>query len=194
MADAGDEFIVSLIYHNMWDSDACWKTVGAVTEGLRKIPTKGGKIEALKDNIRIRWKGLGWKECETKWQVDGHVLTVAELTTRLKQLIRIQVKHKWVALKQTAVMVLQQKEMACLGKCTQQVKELDRKAAEQESIIEANARLTWKKQEDKGIRNMHSKMQQAHAPALVKGLKIMYYSSVEMDEKGDKKEFFGCLG
>ena len=40
LADLGDEFIESLIYHKMWDSDACWKTVGAVTEGLRKNTNK----------------------------------------------------------------------------------------------------------------------------------------------------------
>ena len=66
LQDAKDEFIESLIYHKMWDSEACWKTVAAVTAGLKRIKTKGGKVHALKDNIQIRWKGLGWEECETR--------------------------------------------------------------------------------------------------------------------------------
>ena len=114
LADAGEDFIECLIYHKMWDSDACWKTVGAVTEGLRKIPTKGGKIETLKDNIRICWKGLGWAECETKWQVDGHVLTISQLTSRLKQLIRLQAKHKWIVPKKPRVMVPQKRILPIL--------------------------------------------------------------------------------
>ena len=65
LEDAEDEFIESLIYHKMWDSDACWKSTAEVTSGLRRIKTKCGKYAALKDNIRIRWKGLGWAECET---------------------------------------------------------------------------------------------------------------------------------
>ena len=91
-------------------------------------------------------------------------------------------------------MIPQRKNITYLGKRTLQVQELDRKAAEQEEIIEANARLTWKNQEDEGFGNVHSKMQQPHAPALVKGLKIMYYSSVDMDEEGEDKELFWMSG
>ena len=67
----------------MWDSEACWNTVTDVTMGLRRIKTKSGKIASLKDNIRIRWKGLGWEECETRWTVLGHKLTITELANRL---------------------------------------------------------------------------------------------------------------
>ena len=63
---AEDKLIGFMIYHRMWDSDACWKTVAEVTAVLRDIKTKGGKVAALKDHIRIRWKGLGWMECETR--------------------------------------------------------------------------------------------------------------------------------
>ena len=58
--DAEDYFIECMIYHMMWYSEAFWKTVAEVTAGLRWIKTKGGKVAALKDKIRIRWKGLGW--------------------------------------------------------------------------------------------------------------------------------------
>ena len=59
LEDAEDESVECIIYHRMWDSEACWKTVTDVTAGLRRIKTKSGKIVSLKDNIRIRWKGLG---------------------------------------------------------------------------------------------------------------------------------------
>ena len=49
-----------MIYHRMWDSEACWEKVAEVTAGLRGIKTKGGKVAALKDNIQIKWKSLGW--------------------------------------------------------------------------------------------------------------------------------------
>ena len=80
----------------MWDLEACRKTVTDVTTGLRRIKTKSGKIASLKDNIRIRWKGLGWKECETRWTVLGNELIIHELANRLKKLIRMQHKYKWV--------------------------------------------------------------------------------------------------
>ena len=59
LVDAEDEFVECIIYHRMWDSEAFWKTVTDVTTGLRRIKTKSGKNVSLKDNIQIRWKGIG---------------------------------------------------------------------------------------------------------------------------------------
>ena len=99
----------------MWDSEACWKTVSEVTAGLRDIKTKGGKVAALKDNIRIQWKGLGWMECETRWTVDGHELTIPELANRLKELIIMQQKKKWVITEKPSVLVPQRKTLPSLA-------------------------------------------------------------------------------
>ena len=55
-----DEFVEALIYHRMWSSAAYWKTIGAVTEGLKNIKYKKDKIGALEDNIQIRYLSLGW--------------------------------------------------------------------------------------------------------------------------------------
>ena len=46
-----DEFIGCMIYHRMWDSEACWKTVAEVTVELRGINTVCGNVAAIKDNI-----------------------------------------------------------------------------------------------------------------------------------------------
>ena len=48
---AEDECIEALIYHRMWSSAACWKTIGAVTEGLKNLKYKKDKLGVLKDNI-----------------------------------------------------------------------------------------------------------------------------------------------
>ena len=42
----------------MWDSDACMKTVNDVTSGLKNLKWKKDKLQALKDNIQIRYRGL----------------------------------------------------------------------------------------------------------------------------------------
>lgn len=41
-----DKHIEQLIYHSMWDSDACWKTVGDVTEGLKRLKYQKDKYES----------------------------------------------------------------------------------------------------------------------------------------------------
>ena len=72
----------------------------------------------MKDNIRIRWRGLGWEECETRWTVLGQELTITELANRLKELIRMQHKYKWVVPEKSAVFVPQRKNIVFLGTAT----------------------------------------------------------------------------
>lgn len=190
LEDAEDEFIESLIYHKMWDSDACWKEIADVTSNLRRIKTKCGKYAALKDNIRIRWKGLGWAECETRWTVDGHELTIPELANRLKEIIRMEKKFKWAVPEKPTVLVPQRKNIVFMGTATRQVRELDEKAKGGEDTIDKRARVNWKEREDQGFGSVHSNMQQQTAPDLksLKGKRISYYCSVDLDEKGTEKK------
>ena len=71
---AEDEFIEAIIYHSIWSSDACWETIGAITEGLKNIKQNKDKLGALKDNIQIRYLGLGWYECKRQWSKGGVTL------------------------------------------------------------------------------------------------------------------------
>ena len=141
LEDAEDEFIECIIYHRMWDSEACWKTVTDVMTGLRRIKSISGKIASLKDNILIRWKGLGREECETRWTVLGHELTIPELANRQKDLIRMQHKYKWVVPEKPAVLVPHRNNIVFLGTETRQVGELDKKAKEGKDTIETKARV-----------------------------------------------------
>ena len=74
-------------------------------DGTEKDQDQRWKNASLKDNIQICWKGLGWEECETRWTVLGHELTITELDNCLKELIRMQHKYKWVVPEKPAVLV-----------------------------------------------------------------------------------------
>ena len=157
--------------------------------GLRGITTKDGKVAALKDSIRIIWKGIGWMECETRWTVDGYELKIPELEYRLKELIRMQHKKRWVIPEKPAVLFPQLKNITFLGTETRQVGELEKKAKEGEDEIKGRARLGWKKQEDTGYGSVHSNMKLYSAPTLESliGVKISQYCSVDMNKAGTEK-------
>ena len=57
-------------------------------------------------------------ECETRWTVDGHELTVPDLASRLKEIIKMQHKQKWVVPELPTVMVPQRKNMVFMGTAT----------------------------------------------------------------------------
>ena len=60
-------FIKCLIYHRMYHSDRCWKTAAHVKRGMKSLKLKKDKEAALRDNINMRFKGLGFKEAHTTW-------------------------------------------------------------------------------------------------------------------------------
>ena len=182
LVDAYDDFIECIIYHRMWDSEACWKTITDVTTVLRRIKTKSGKVASLKDNIRIRWKGLGLEECETMWTVLGHDLKITELANHLKELIKMRHKYKWVVPEKPAVLVPQRKNIVFLGTATRQVGVLNKKAKEGEDNIGAKARVNWKGREEGRFGSVHSSMQRTVPPDLEStiGERISYLCSIDM--------------
>ena len=71
MADKGDEYITSLIFHAMWGTAACWTTVSQINKGLKGLKFKKDKQQALKDNIQMWWKGFGIKNAKLHGQKVG---------------------------------------------------------------------------------------------------------------------------
>ena len=189
LENAEDDLMECLVYHRMWSSDACWKTVGEVATGLKKLNYKKDKLAALKDNIQIRYLGLGWDECKTSWSVDKRVLTVADLTRRLKELIKMEKKHKWVAPEKPAVPVPRRKSITFMGTATKQVAELDRKARESENVVDERARKRLKERDQDGTIFLMSELQQKHAPPLedLVDKRIAYRCEVDLDETGTQK-------
>ena len=85
---ATEDYIDAVYYHRMYQSEACWKTVREVTNGLKHLKTKKDKYEALKENIQIRVIGFGWKQFKQAWSKDGNPYTIEFLANALKNIIR----------------------------------------------------------------------------------------------------------
>jgi hypothetical protein len=99
-------------------------------------------------------------------------------------------KFKWEVPEKPTVLVPQRKNIVFMGTATRQVRDLDEKAKGGEDAIDKRARVNWKEREDQGFGSVHSNMQQQTAPDLksLKGKRISYYCSVDLDEKGTKKK------
>ena len=59
---ASKTYSQQLIFLEMYHSSACWKTVEEVNRIFRKIVSTTQKLEAIKDQIKMRVIGLGWKD------------------------------------------------------------------------------------------------------------------------------------
>ena len=156
---ATDEYIESLIYHSMYKSDACWKTVGGVTAGLKKLKFKKDKTQSLKDNIQIRYKGFGWVDWKSKWSSAGSTYSIPQIEKRLKDLIKAERNNKRPVPDKPEVPVPERTAMPTLGTSTQQTSNLDEKAASNKEEFDSNTRKEWKAGDQEGQTSVYQRLQ-----------------------------------
>ena len=87
---ASESYIDALYYYEMWDSEACWKTLAKAKSEFAKLSSTAAKLNALKEQIRIRVQGLGWADRSTAWSSDGKDFSPADLFTHLTLIITEQ--------------------------------------------------------------------------------------------------------
>ena len=104
--------------------------------GCGKLKYKKDKIAALKDNIRIQWICFGWEWCKTEWSTKTGALSIAQLDSRLKEIIKLQNKNMLEVLDAPDAKVPQRKSMHVLGQLTKQAMEMDRKANENKEELD----------------------------------------------------------
>jgi hypothetical protein len=64
---AQSEFIVAIYFHEQYHSPRCWNTVDKATEQYNKLTSRTKKLEAVKEQILIRYLGLGWDKAHHPW-------------------------------------------------------------------------------------------------------------------------------
>mgnify|MGYP006196441921 FL=1 len=86
---AEEALIEASYYWDMYFSDVCWKGKQSIVKTmLARLRSESTKVEALKENIRMRVLGLGWKQFSITWSQKGVRRSVDELAMHLKMIIR----------------------------------------------------------------------------------------------------------
>jgi hypothetical protein len=147
--NATEQYIDQLYYHEMWDSDACWKTAAKAEKELEKLQSKSAKLEELKEQIRMRVLGLGWADLSHPWSKDGAAFTPTELMVHLKKIISEQSRR--VIPNKPPVPGLARKELPTLGTSTADGARLDAVEAASGAAVEAAARAAKGMREAKGV-------------------------------------------
>ena len=204
LENKGDEYITSLIFHTMWGTAACWTTVAKITKGLKELKFKKHKLQALKDNIQMWWKGFGYEDAKTRWTEDRRQKSVADLTKRLKEILKMWKKEKWVIPEKPRVPVPKRKSMASMGTLIKYVKYLDDKAESKSSEFEKKYRQVWRERNVRGLSSVEDSRQQQPKPspidATLKGYRIeMVFEFDPLDENGnvikdEEQELCWCAG
>lgn len=129
----------------------CWLT------GKTALQYKKDKEEGLKDNILMRFKGMGWVDAQTTWSKDGKKKTIPQLQQRLLEIIAItrgfEIRDK------PPTKVPQRKQTAILGTLTNKVREMDAERVATEEEFDLKARHLWRERNDKGEGSVHQSCQ-----------------------------------
>jgi len=89
LGKAEEALVEASYYWDMYFSDVCWKGKQSIVRiMLARLRSELAKVEALKENMRIRVLGLGWMQFAITWSHKGVKRLVDELAMHLKIIIR----------------------------------------------------------------------------------------------------------
>ncbi len=77
---------ISYLYQKYF-SPRCWRTVCQALDEFEKLTLKKEKIECVKEQILIRYLGLGWEEAHHPWSKNKHIYTASELLKHLCEVV-----------------------------------------------------------------------------------------------------------
>ncbi len=80
--------LINMSYlHQQYFSPRCWKTVQQALDEFENLTSKKDKIECVKEQILIRYLGLGWEEAHHLWSKNRHQYTALDLLKHLCEVV-----------------------------------------------------------------------------------------------------------
>ena len=168
MKKAQEGLTDALYYHDMFDSAACWMNARQIDTELRKLTSNTAKIDALKENIRIRVIGLGWSDLATPWSRNGKSSTVDQLKVHLKMIIKEQRKRDIPS--KPLVQLPKRKDLPILGTKTIDLTSIEIKSASIHDKFEEQTRCLRDEREINGVGDSYAHIQPMSRPNVDKSL------------------------
>jgi hypothetical protein len=178
------EYANALTYIDMFHSQACWKSKTDAKTAFKKLNSRAAKLEAVKDQIRIRVIGFGWKDLHHPWSKNGVDYTPDQLLSHLIDRIIPQQNKRGVP--EVPPMSLPSRKITKqLGTKTSDVDELDKRYEQEKESLISEAVKMRDDLEGQGISDRYERMQppRPEVDANLVGLDIeQLWTFVEEDE------------
>ncbi len=140
---------ISYLYQNYF-SPRCRKTVCQALDEFETLTSKKDKIECMKEQILIRYLGLGWEEAHHPWSKNKHQYTASELLKHLCEVV-IPLQDVKEVPDQAPIILLVQPDSFTLRTKLADLIELDNGAMAREEHIRLNAMLEQDQRENSGF-------------------------------------------
>lgn len=184
MMKAKESTIEASYYWEMYNkSDACWKNIRTMKTMLGRLSSESTKLEALKENIRMRVIGLGWTQFAITWSSKGKKRSVVEFTDHMKMIIKEE--KKLTPPTDPAIQLPTRKELPVLGTATQQL--IDSNETAQIDVEQFRKEVAGLRQQ-RGEGSIYSALQPLVCPEpdelVDKRIDVLY--SFQLTSDGDK--------
>ena len=158
--------IEATYYFRMYSSDACWKEdVNLVQANLDRLESKIAKLDALKENIRMRVKGCGLSEAHITWSHKHEQRSVTKSSSHLEWIIGWE-KNQDIP-DEPHIKVPQQKNDATLGTQTLEAQKLDEAFDKKTESIRGEVEQSRKTREARGESTIYLVMQPMVRPKML---------------------------
>ena len=82
-SDATEDHIVAIYMYDQFHSKRCWKTVRQANHFYSRLKSEAAKLRAVKEQILIRYLGLGWVDAHHPWSAGTIAYTSKQLLRHL---------------------------------------------------------------------------------------------------------------
>eukprot|EP00956_Cyclotella_meneghiniana_P001318 scaffold1438_cov85-Cyclotella_meneghiniana.AAC.1 len=152
---SGEKALIDATYlHKQYHSPACWQTVEDAEANWERLKTKKDKMKHVKENILIRYLGLGWVEAHHPWsrKQNGiqHTFTSDELFQHLIEVVIPLADKKEMPL-YAPVKLPELPDNFTLGTRSAVRKNLDEKHKDLEVDVRGRAKVELERMEESGI-------------------------------------------
>ena len=163
VAKAGEAFIGASYLWQQYHSPRCWKTVEQARDEFKKLKTKKDKLKFVKDQILMRYLGLGWVEAHHPWSKNGNPFTPEQLLEHLVTVVIPLQQIKEVP-DHPPYDLPSRPDMVQLGTKAADLAKLDESKADKETEARAKAMERREELESEGFGDQLSELQEANCP------------------------------
>jgi len=146
-----DDFMNASYLHQQYNSPRCSMTAVQVFREFDKLTSNAARYRYLKEQILIRYVGLGWEEAYHPWSKAGYIFTPIELLGHLTKVVIPLQRYKIVP-EHLPMNLLCQPTLPTLGTKASDIVDMDLQCAQQNAQLRIDAYKEREHLEEEGTK------------------------------------------
>ena len=154
-----EDFMNASYFHQQYNSPCCSMTAPQAFREFDKLTTNAARYQYLKEQILIRYVGLGWEEAYHPWSKGGYIYTPNELLQHLTMVV-IPLQRTLKVPEHPPMNLPTRPSLPTLGTKASDIVDMDLQSTQQNIQLRIDAYKERERLEEEGIGDQLSELQQ----------------------------------